>query len=45
MTALTTSLWFLADPNYANKLVARAVRFAMIMQYHRVEPGKTMIIK
>ena len=45
MTALTLSLWYLADPNYVNKVVNRAVRLAMIMQYHRVEPGKTMIIK
>ena len=45
MTALTSSLWYLADPKHPRKLVTRAVRFAMIMQYHRVEPGKTMVIK
>ena len=45
MTALNTTLWFLSDPNYVCRLVTRAVRFAMIMQYHRVEPGKTMVIK
>ena len=45
VTALNSTLWFLSDPNYVSRLVTRAVRFAMIMQYHRVEPGKTMVIK
>ena len=45
MTALNTTLWFLSDPNYVSRLVTRAVRFAMIIQYHKIEPGKTVALK
>ena len=45
MTALNTTLWFLSDPNFINRLTARAARIAMIIYYHRVEPGKTIAIK
>ena len=45
MTALNTSLWFLSDPNYINRLIARAAQFAVIIQYHGVKAGKTVAIK
>ena len=45
VTALNSTLWFLSDPNYVSRLVTRAVRFAMIIQYHKVEPGKTVALK
>ena len=34
MTALTSSLWFLADPRSDQKLVAFGVRFYMITKYY-----------
>ena len=45
MTALNSSLWFLSDPNYINRLMARAAQFAVIIQYHGVKAGKTVAIK
>ena len=45
MTALNTTLWFLADPNYINRLTARAAQFTVIIQYHGVKAGKTVAIK
>ena len=45
MTALNTSLWFLSNPSYIDKLMARAAKFAMIIQYHGVKAGKTVAIK
>ena len=45
MTALNTSLWFLSSPSYIDRLVARAAKFAMIIQYHGVKAGKTVAIK
>ena len=45
MTALNTSLWFLSDPKHTQKLMARAAKFAVIIQYHGVKPGKTIAIK
>ena len=44
MTALNTTLWFLSDPNYVNRVTARAARFAMIIQYYGVKKGKTIAI-
>ena len=34
MTALTLSLWYLADPRSDQKLVAFAVRFYIITKYY-----------
>ena len=45
MTALNTTLWYLADPNYINRLMTRAAKFAVIIQYHGVKAGKTVAIK
>ena len=45
MTALNTTLWFLSDPKHIQKLTARAAKFAVIIQYHGVKPGKTVAIK
>ena len=45
MTALNSSLWFLSDPNYINRLMARAAQFAVIIQYHGVKAGKTVAVK
>ena len=45
MTALNSTLWFLADPKHLEKLLARAVRFTMIIQYHKIKPGKTVAVK
>ena len=45
MTALNTTLWFLADPKHLEKLLARAAKFAIIIQYHKIKPGKTIAIK
>ena len=45
MTALNTSLWFLSSPTYVDRLIARAARFAVIIQYHGVKAGKTVAIK
>ena len=44
MTALNTSLWFLSSPSYINRLIARAAKFAMIIQYYGVKAGKTVAI-
>jgi len=44
MTALNTTLWFLSSPTYINRLMARAAKFAVIMQYHGVKKGKTIAI-
>jgi hypothetical protein len=38
MTALTSSLWYLADPNSNRKLVAFAVSFYMITKYYERKP-------
>ena len=45
MTALNTSLWFLSSPSYIDRLIARAAKFAVIIQYHGVKAGKTVAIK
>ena len=45
MTALNTSLWFLSSPSYIDRLIARAAKFAMVIQYHGVKAGKTVAIK
>ena len=45
MTALNTTLRLLADPERVQKLMNRAVRFAMIIQYYKIKPGKTVTIK
>ena len=45
MTELNKSLWFLYDSNHIQKLMARAAKFAMIIQYHGVKAGKTVAIK
>ena len=45
MTALNTSLRFLSDPKHIQKLMSRAAKFAMIIQYHGVKAGKTIAIK
>ena len=45
MTALNSTLWFLSDPNFMDRLLARAAKFAVIIQYHGVKPGKTIAIK
>jgi len=44
MTALNTTLWFLSSPTYINRLIARAAKFAMIIQYYGVKKGKTVAI-
>ena len=44
MTALNTTLWFLSSPTYINRLIARAAKFAMIIQYYGVKKGKTIAI-
>ena len=44
MTALNTTLWFLSNPKYVERLTARAVKFAMIIQYYGVKKGKTVAI-
>jgi hypothetical protein len=45
MTALNSTLWFLSDPNFTERLLARAARFTVIIQYQKVKPGKTIAIK
>ena len=45
MTALTSTLWFLSDPNFINRLMTRAVRFTMVIQHHKIKPGKTVAVK
>ena len=45
MTALNTTLWFLSSPTYVNRLIARAAKFAMIMQYYGVKKGQTVAVK
>ena len=44
MTALNTTLWFLSSPTYVDRLIARAAKFAMIIQYYGVKKGKTVAI-
>jgi hypothetical protein len=44
VTALNTSLWFLSSPSYIDRLIARAAKFAMIIQYYGVKKGKTVAI-
>ena len=44
MTALNTTLWFLSSPTYVSRLMARAAKFAMIIQYYGVKKGKTVAI-
>ena len=44
MTALNTTLWFLSSPTYVNRLMTRAAKFAVIIQYHGVKKGKTIAI-
>ena len=44
MTALNTTLWFLSNPKHVERLTARAVKFAMIIQYYGVKKGKTVAI-
>ncbi len=44
MTALNTTLWFLSNPKYVERLTARAARFAMIKQYYGVKKGQTVAI-
>ena len=45
MTALNSTLWFLSNPNYIDRLMTRAAKFAIIIQYHGVKAGKTMAIR
>ena len=45
MTALNTTLRFLADPKRVQKLTDYAVRFTMVIQYYKIKPGKTIAIK
>ena len=45
MTALNTTLWFLSNHTYVDRLMARAAKFAVIIQYHGVKAGKTVAIK
>ena len=44
MTALNTTLWFLSSPTYIGRLMARAAKFAVVIQYHGVKKGKTIAI-
>ncbi len=44
MTALNTTLWFLSSPTYVDRLLARAAKFAVIIQYYGVKKGKTIAI-
>jgi hypothetical protein len=44
MTALNSTLWFLSSPTYVDRLIARAARFTVIIQYQRVKPGKTIAL-
>ena len=44
MTALNTTLWFLSSPKYVERLMTRAARFAMIIQYYGVKKGQTVAI-
>ena len=44
MTALNTTLWFLSSPTYIDRLMARAAKFTVIIQYHGVKKGKTIAI-
>ena len=44
MTALNTTLWFLSSPKYVERLMTRAAKFAVIIQYHGVKKGKTVAI-
>ena len=44
MTALTSTLWFLSSPTYVDRLITRAARFTMIIQYYGVKKGKTVAI-
>ena len=44
MTALNTTLWVLSSPTYIDRLMARAAKFAVIIQYHGVKKGKTIAI-
>ncbi len=45
MTALNTTLWFLSSPTYVDRLLARAAKFAVIIQVYGVKSGKTVAIK
>ena len=45
MTALNSTLWFLSNPNYIDRLMTRAIKFAIIIQYHGVKAGKTIAVK
>ena len=45
MTALNTTLWFLADPKGTERLINHAVRYCMILQYYKPKPGQTIMIK
>ena len=45
MTALNSTLWFLSNPNYIDRLMTRAAKFAIIIQYHGVKAGKTIAVK
>ena len=44
MTALNTTLWFLSSSKYVERLMTRAARFAMIIQYYGVKKGQTVAI-
>ena len=44
MTSLNTTLWFLSSPTYIGRLMARAAKFAVIIQYHGVKKRKTIAI-
>ena len=44
MTALNSTLWFLSSPTYIDRLMARAAKFAVVIQYHGVKKGKTIAI-
>ena len=45
VTALNSTLWFLSDPNYIDRLMTRAAKFAIIIQYHGVKAGKTIAVR
>ncbi len=44
MTALNTTLWFLSSPTYVDRLIARAARIAVVIQYYGVKKGQTVAI-
>ena len=44
MTALNTTLWFLSSPTYVDRLIGRAAKFAVIIQYRGVKKGETIAI-